>query len=109
MSRMLVAIVVTLVVSPWAANAFDPTKVDPASQAEFVAYLDCAKLYEAAEEREFDAAEKEKLNKCISTYGDKILDKAKALASMPKDDQLREFRDSIYNQFEMNNDGWVNG
>jgi hypothetical protein len=28
---------------------------------------------------------------------------------MPKDDQLREFRDSIYNQFEMNNDGWVNG
>jgi hypothetical protein len=66
-------------------------------------YDECVGLYQIADTRAFDQVEKDKLNKCLSTFGEYLLRYPNYLASQPRSDQLMERYDLFYK------DGLVNG
>jgi hypothetical protein len=80
-----------------------------ADQQDLRAFLDCTQLYTAADLRDFEAEEKTKLDICIAKYGNDLLKKGSALASMPPHDQMDIFKDSIFERLQMNSHGTVNG
>jgi hypothetical protein len=66
-------------------------------------YDECVGLYQVADMRAFEQKEKDKLNKCLATFGEYLLKYPNYLASQPRPDQLMERYDLFYK------DGLVNG